>query len=172
MKSRPLRLSSMITIAVLAIALGFVHHSRAQTRDQLYGTWRLMKFQRTIAATGETIEQYGKAPLGFLNYGRDGRMMTIVVGEGRSAPSDPARVTDQERANLYKTMFAYAGTFSFDGKTITHHVDVSYNQFWTGTDLVRQAKLEGNKLTLTIKPEISAADGRVSSFVLLWEKVK
>lgn len=150
MKSRSFRFLSLMTIAVLAMAVGFVRHTHAQTRDQLYGTWRLIKFQRTIAATGETIEQYGKEPVGFLNYGRDGRMMTIVVGEGRSSPADPARVTDQKRVNLYKTMFAYAGTFSFDGKTITHQVDASYNQFWTGTDLVRQAKLEGNKLTLTI----------------------
>lgn len=166
------RLLILVNVAVLAMAVAFVRHSHAQTRDQLYGTWRLIKFQRTIVATGETIEQYGKTPVGFLNYGRDGRMMTIVVGEGRSKPADPTKVTDQERANLFKTMFAYAGTFTFDGKTITHHVDVSYNQFWTGTDLVRQAKLEGGKLTLSIDPEISAADGRVSSFALVWEKVK
>ena len=172
MKSRSFRLLSMVTIAFLAMAVGFVRHSRAQTRDQLYGTWRLVKLQRTIVSTGETADLYGKMPVGFINYGRDSRMMTIAVGEGRSAPADPASVTDRERIDLFKTMFAYGGTFSFDGKTVTHHVDVSYNQFWTGTDLVRQAKLEGNKLTLTIKPEISAIDGKLASFVLVWEKVK
>ena len=172
MKSKSFRLFVLMTIAVLVLAVGFVHHSRAQTRDQLYGTWRLVKLQRTIVSTGETADLYGKVPVGFINYGRDGRMMTIVVGEGRSAPADPARVTDQERVNLYKTMFAYAGTFTLDGKTVTHHVDVSYNQFWTGTDLVRQANIEGDKLTLTIKPEISTIDGKLASFVLVWEKVK
>jgi Lipocalin-like domain len=131
-----------------------------------------VKFTRRIAATGESTEPYGKMPAGFLNYGRDGHMMTIVVGEGRPAPADPARISDQERTNLYKTMFAYAGTFTFDGKTITHHVDVSYNQFWTGTDLVRQAKLEGNKLTLVIDPEIGAVDGKLASFEITWGKVK
>lgn len=33
--------------------------------------------------------------------------------------------------------------------TITHHVDISWNQVWTGTDQVRDVKFEGRKLILS-----------------------
>jgi hypothetical protein len=172
MKSRPIRVLPLVAIVLLAVAIGSVRRSQAQTVDQLYGTWRLLKNTRTIVATGETTDVFGKAPNGFINYGRDGRMMVIGVSEERSAPADPTNVTDQERVELYRTMFAYGGTFTFDGKTVIHHVDVSYNQTWSGTDLTRQSKFEGSRLILTTPPAISNIDGKMTFSVLTWEKVK
>jgi hypothetical protein len=66
----------------------------------------------------------------------------------------------------------YGGTFTFDGSTVTHHVDISYNQTWTGTDLTRQAKFENSRLILTTPPAISNVDGKTTFSVLTWEKVK
>jgi hypothetical protein len=170
MKSRPIPVLALIAIVLFAVANGSVRRSQAQTVDQLYGTWRLLKVTRTIVATGETTDVFGKAPSGFINYGRDGRMLVIGVSDGRSAPADPTKVTDQERAQLYRTMFAYGGTFTFDGKTVTHHVDISYNQTWSGTDLTRQARFAGSRLILTTPPAI--IDGKMSFATLTWEKVK
>src|SRR5713101_475355 len=111
--------------------------------DELYGTWRLMSFTRTVVATGETTDIFGKAPRGFINYGRDGRMIVLIVKDERPKPADLSKITDQERADLFKTMAAYGGTYTFDGTTITHHVDISWNQIWTGTDQLRNIKLDG-----------------------------
>jgi hypothetical protein len=33
---------------------------------------------------------------------------------------------------------------------VTHHVDISWNQAWNGTDLIRFYKLEGNTLMITL----------------------
>ena len=161
-----------ISVVILGGAVTFVTHLNAQKTEQLYGTWRLIKYTRTIVATGETQAVFGKMPVGFVNYGRDGRMMAIVVSEKRSAPTDPVHVTDAERAELYKTMFAYAGTFDFDGTTITHHVDVSYNQTWTATDLIRKVKFDAGRLILTTVPAISNIDGQMTFAVLTWERVR
>ena len=49
--------------------------------EQLYGTWRLVSYKATVAATGETVEPFGKSPQGFINYGRDGRMLVLIVRE-------------------------------------------------------------------------------------------
>lgn len=140
--------------------------------EELYGTWRLVSFTQTIVATGETTDIFGKAPRGFINYGRDGRMMGIIVKDERPKPADLAKMTDQERADLFKTMVAYAGTYTLDAQTITHHIDVSWNQTWTGTNQVRNIKFDGRKLILSTNPQPRSQDGKVATAILTWEKLE
>ncbi len=92
----------------------------AGAHEQLYGTWRLVSWRRELLDTGEAVEAFGKAPCGFLNYGRDGRVFFIMAKENRAKPADLPSLTDQERVELYNSMIAYAGTFAFDGETATH----------------------------------------------------
>jgi hypothetical protein len=68
-------------------------------------------------------------------------------------------------------MQAYTGTYEFDGKKVTHHVDISWNQMWTGTDLVRNVRLEGKRVILTTMPAPSPLDGKMNDATLTWEKV-
>jgi hypothetical protein len=138
----------------------------------LYGTWRLVSFTRTVVSTGETTDIFGKTPHGFLTYGPDRRMMAVIAKDDRLKPADLATMTDQQRADLFRTMIAYAGTYSFDGKTMTHHVDISWNEIWTGTDQVRNVKFEGSRLILSTNPQPSSADGKISVSVLTWERAK
>jgi hypothetical protein len=70
------------------------------------------------------------------------------------------------------TVVAYAGTYSFDGKTVTHHIDVSWNQVWSGTDQIRDVHFDGDRVILTTKPGPFHLDGRMSTTSLVWEKVK
>jgi len=140
--------------------------------EQLYGTWRLISYKRTVLATGETTDIFGKSPHGFLNYGRDGRVLALVVAEGRPKPADMAKITDQERAELLKTMFAYGGTYTYDGKSVTHHIDISFNENWTGTDQVRDLKFEGSKLIISTRPAPNPADGKFQTAVLTFERVQ
>ena len=143
----------------------------AQLRNQLVGTWRLVSFQRKTIATGETVDIFGKAPKGYITYGQDGRVMVLFVKDERPRPRDLAAMTDQQRADLHKTMFAYSGTYDFDGEKVTHHLDVSWNEIWTNTDLVRTVKFDGRKVILTTLPAPSAVDGTMVVSDLTWEKV-
>jgi hypothetical protein len=145
--------------------------SATQTKDQLVGTWRLISHKLTILATGETRDMFGKAPQGYIIYGRDGRMMVLFVKDERPKPRSLETMTDQERANLFRTMAAYSGTYDFDGKEVTHHIDVSWNQIWTGTDQVRKVNFEGKRLVLTTMPAPTIVDGAMGVGVLTWEKV-
>jgi len=130
------------------VRLHFWHRLTLGGDEELYGTWHLVSYTRTVVATGETTDIFGKAARGFINYGRDGRMMVLLVKDERPKPADLSKITDQERADLFKTMVAYGGTYTFDGTTITHHVDISWNQIWTGTDQLRNIKLDGRTVTL------------------------
>ena len=66
----------------------------------------------------------------------------------------------------------YAGRYTADGQKVIHHVDISWNQSWTGTDLVRLYKLDGNTLTITTAPAPSTTDGEEGQWILVWKKVQ
>ena len=139
--------------------------------NPVLGTWKLKSFVREVTATGERIHQYGEHPTGYLSYSADGRMYAIGTSDNR-VKSRGANPADEERIKLHQTMFAYAGTYTLDGDKVTHHVDVSWNEDWTGTDQVRFYKLEGSTLTITAAPNKSPLDGREGRGVVIWEKVK
>src|SRR5712671_1062976 len=48
---------------------------------------------------------------------------------------------------------ASSGRYTVEGEKVVHHVDVSWNESWTGTDQVRFFKLEGDRLTITTAPQ-------------------
>jgi hypothetical protein len=99
-------------------------------------------------------------------------MSAILVKAERPKPPDLAKMKDEERVELFKTMLAYSGTFTFDGKTVTHHVDISWNENWTGTAQVRNIRLDGRKLYISTNPIPRPEDGRPIIAVLTWEKVE
>ena len=79
--------------------------------------------------------------------------------------------TDEERITLFGTMIFYAGTYTFDAEKVIHHVDISWNQSWTGTDQVRFYKLDGNTLTITTPLNKNFVDGREGRSILVWERL-
>ena len=138
--------------------------------EELYGTWRLVSFSIQVVETGESSDLFGDAPYGYLNYGRDGRMYAIIVKDKRPNPSDLAKITEQECIELFNTVIAYSGTFEVDGGRVHHNVDISWNENWTGTTQVRNFRIEGRRLIISVDPQIGL-DGRQATAVLTWEKV-
>lgn len=147
-------------------------HALAASKEDLYGTWRLLSDVREDVKTGAKSNNWGENPQGYLTYGRDGRMSAIVVGGQRPKPKDLAKLSDNDRVALYKTMLAYAGTFSLEGTTVTHHVDISWNENWTGTNQIRHARIEGHRLYITTDPMPSGVDGNMIVAILVWEKME
>jgi len=58
---------------------------------------------------GQKVQAFGKRPSGYLTYSRDGRMVGILVKEGRTKLADISKATEKERVELFNTMIAYAG---------------------------------------------------------------
>jgi Lipocalin-like domain len=139
----------------------------------VYGTWKLVSEHRKILDTGEMIDtNRGVTPLGFITYGKDGRVMVLLVRGVRPKPASLDTMTDQQGAELFRSMLAYAGTYTFDGTTVQHHIDISWNELWTGTTLVRDVQKDGDRLVYTTRPAPFSGDGKVSSSIVVWEKVK
>ena len=138
--------------------------------NPLIGTWKLISYVREVAATGERYNERGEHPNGYLSYASDGRMYAIITWGDRAAPGDIVP-TSEERVKLFSTMISYAGTYTFDAEKVVHHVDISWNQNWTGTDQVRFYKLDGNKLTITSALARNFTDGREGRSILVWERL-
>ena len=164
-----LRRSALILV-LLALAIAGRPFTTSAADQQLVGSYRLVRTSRTLMDTGQ-VETYAKES-GFITYGADGRMLVLIIRGERPRPESLETMTDQQRAELFRTMTAYGGTYSFDGKVVQHHVDISANEVWTGTTQIRDVKIEGERLILTTRPAPFFSDGKMSVQTTVWEKVK
>ena len=139
--------------------------------SDLYGTWKLVSLTRKVIDTGATEQPRGKAPNGYVSFGRDGRVTGFIVSEKRPKPESVAKMTDQQRIELFNTMNAYGGTYKLDGNKLTYRFDLVHNEV-TERASVREIKIEGRKLTMVNEPARSAMDGKMAQTTTVWEKVQ
>jgi hypothetical protein len=142
----------------------------SQHKNVLVGTWKLVSATNTDDK-GRTQDAFGANPTGFLTYTADGRMMAIITYGGRKplSVSDHVAAPPEERAQAFVSMIAYAGRYSYDGDKVTHHVEAASVENWVHTDLVRTAKLQGNRLVLRTPPML--IDGATGIFELAWKRL-
>ncbi len=158
-------------IAAILGATGFVLAAFAQSKDVLVGTWKLVSATSTTEK-GDVRDAFGPNPTGFLTYTAEGRMTGIITYGGRKPLSVPDYVAAPaaERAEAFATMIAYAGRYSFTGDKVIHHVEAAWMQDRVGTDFVRFAKLEGDRLTLRTPPILVGGVRVVTE--LVWQRMK
>jgi len=115
----------MMLATILALqALGASSAAVADEKDKLVGTWKLISAVSEDLSTGQKTNIYKGTPVGFITYGTDGRVMTIVVDSVRKKPAASV-ATAAEAEALFRSMAAYAGTYTVKGNQVTHVPDVS-----------------------------------------------
>src|SRR4051812_45956916 len=100
--------------------------------ERLIGTWTLVSAVREEIPSGAKSDTFGANPHGFITYGPDGRMMAIITRRDRAAPAT-GRPTSAEAETLFRSMLSYAGSYTFDSGAVTHDVDISWNESFTGS---------------------------------------
>jgi hypothetical protein len=115
----------------------------------------------------------GAHPSGYINYGGDGRMIVLIVGSDRKKPEGPV-ATPEEAEALIRSMLAYAGAYTVDSeaKTVTHRIDVSWDQSRTGESLLRTYEFDGDRLRLTTPPSNDPATGKKTVRTLIWARLR
>jgi hypothetical protein len=121
--------------------------------------------------TGQKQNLLGVHPSGYLSYGPDCRMSAILVKESREGPVGLV-ATDPESVELYRGLIAYAGSYSVDGYKITHHIEASWNQGWSGTTQISQFSIDGKSLYIRTGSSKSPLTGKQSSTVFIWVRVE
>ena len=171
MSSRPIMMLILASMAIFAAGPATKTAAEQTMANPLIGTWKMTSWTRELTATGQKSDALGPSPIGWISYSRDGRMMVVVVRSDRKAPAALVP-TDSERISLYSSMLAYSGTYTVDDEKVTHNIDTSWNQAWTGTKQVRFYKVDGKTLTLRGAPAKDAVDGMESVYTVIWEKVE
>jgi hypothetical protein len=125
---------------------------------------------REDVATGARSEPVGQNPIGFINYGPDGRMIVINVRSDRKKPAGPSP-TSEEKVALYDSLLASAGSYTITDGEVIHHEDASWNESSTGLDLVRVVRFDGNRVHLSMRPGPDPLDGVISVRTITWERL-
>ena len=160
-----------VTVAlVVGVCLYAALSSAGAAEDEIYGSYKLISSSRKLLDSGQ-VETFPKEQ-GYITYGRDGRMQVLIVRGNRPKAESVEKLTDQQRTELFRSLTAYGGTYKFDGKSVEHHIDISWNEVWTGTTQIRDVRKEGDRVILTTRPAPFAADGKMSVVTLEWEKLK
>ena len=98
--------------------------------------------------------------------------MSVFIANPERRPAAGLVATDAEAANLYRTMVAYSGTYTVAGNKVTHKVEVSWNQAWSGTDQQRFIEVKDDRLTIKSPAMVSPRSGKESINTLVWERMK
>jgi hypothetical protein len=137
------------------------------TNDKLVGTWKLVSASSTTSGGERNEAPYGPSPSGLLTYG-DGRVTALISYDGRESLSAGGGSLE-EQAEAFKTFFAYAGRYVFDGVKVTHHVEVSSIQNYVGKDLIRNVTFRDDQIILVTPP--TRINGEIQTVELIWQRL-
>jgi len=141
------------------------------------GTWRLLDYS-FIHEDGAIEHPWGTEVRGYLLYSAEG-YMSGNLSPARDWQSRRARLTAAFKAHDgagalrmagRREYIAYAGRYTVEGDTVTHHVEASLFPNWVGRPEVRYYKFDGNMLTLRTGPVRSGMHTVVAQ--LVWERVE
>src|SRR5262245_58537092 len=76
---------------MLAATIAALPYSTVAADEDLVGTYKLISSTRKILDTGEVQDTWGKDPNGFIIYGKDGRMLVLIVRRDRPKPERASR---------------------------------------------------------------------------------
>ena len=139
-------------------------------RDLILGSWRMKSWVTTDVATGERRDALGQNVRGFVLYTPERVMFLILKGDRK--PPERSPPSDEEKIALYDTMFAYSGSYTVESDRVIHHVDMSWNEAWSGTEQVRYCALDDHTLTYTTAPAKNPFDGREVIHEAIFEREK
>ena len=139
------------------------------THPSVAGVWKLRAYSRRFLDTGEVRSDM--LPHAYIIYTPAGHMMSVTVEENRVKPA-AGNLSDADCVRLFRTIVsAYAGRYSVADENITHDVELSWNEAWTGTRQVRRFSLVADTMTLETTPR-TTGDNRLVVNTLTWERVE
>ena len=132
----------------------------------LVGVWRLTAAYFVGQDSGDRIDLYGAEPFGYAVLESNGRMLVLLTWSGRT----PA-ASSSDMANLFKSMAAYTGKWSFDGEKLVTKVDGAWDPSWVGTEQVRYVTFDHRTLSIRTAPtEVPAFPGQKVIGYLDWQR--
>jgi hypothetical protein len=124
----------------------------------IIGTWRLVAAQSHDPEGRPLPPPYGPKAIGRIVFTADQRVM-VATSDGRA----------ELPPGIKREYGGYCGHYTFDGTTLTTHVDAAPNAALVGTSQVRGVRFEGERMVL--KPPPRLIDGVTHHRELTWERI-
>lgn len=143
-----------------------------EDNDKLVGTWKLVSASSTDSSGQLLDPPYGANPVGFLTYGKDGRVTALISYGGRKPLSVGAKPPAllEEQAEAFKTFLAYAGRYRLNGDKVIHSIEISSIQNFVNRELVRSVKFQGDQIILVTPPTM--VNGKMQTIALVWQRLE
>ena len=162
----------MRKLLVASVVFGLATPALADDSAKLPGVWKMTSWTRHEIATGKDGKLFGEHPGGYLIYTKGGHYMWTGFKDQRPKPA-AAEPTDTERVTLFKTMYAYNGTYIVEGGKIVDSVEGAWNEGWVGTKFtIDRFLVSGTALTMVSAPFKATMDGAEMVVTTTYERVE
>jgi hypothetical protein len=144
-----------LLIALLLTSIFGVGALAGQSSTSIVGTWRVVKCEDR-AADGTISYPYGENPIGYFVYDATGHLSVHIMRTPAMKNFPGMREGTGDGASYREAFLAYVGyfgTYTVDAAhgAVTHHVEGGLRPDFTGTDQVRQFRIEGDRLMIEIR---------------------
>lgn len=100
-------------------------------------------------------------------------MSAVIAAASRKITADNAdQASSEEQATLFRSCFAYAGTYRLTDQGVIHHVEVASDPTWIGKDQTRFVHFEGKRVVISGPPLQTVSDPNPKVLQLVWERVE
>jgi hypothetical protein len=162
----------MQKLLVASMLLGLVTPAVADDSEQLVGAWKMTSWTRHETASGKDAKLLGEHPGGYLVFTKGGHFIWTGFKDQRPKPA-AAEPTDAERIALFKTMYAYNGTYKLEEGKIVDSIDAAWNEGWVGTTfIIDKYQVSDQTLSMVSAPFKSTMDGTEVVVVTTYERIQ
>jgi hypothetical protein len=125
--------------------------------QDIIGSWKQTAFYQKVVSSGERRLPFGERIVGRFVATREGAFCSMATGVDRKQVANAP--SDEERIDLFKTMYAYCGKYRVEGSKFIIQPDVAWAPNFTKQEQNRLWKIDGNILTMETLPFKSQLDG-------------
>ena len=162
----------MRKLLLACVALGLAAPALADDSAKLIGVWKMTSWTRHEIATGKDGRPFGEHPGGYLIYTKGGHFMWSGFKDQRPKPA-AAEPTDTEGVALFKTMYAYDGTYKVERGKIVDTIEVAWNEGWVGREFtIDKYDVSDKSLIMVSAPFKANMDGAEMVVTTTYERVE
>jgi hypothetical protein len=162
---------SVAFLALASVPLCSVPVTADDLATAMVGVWNITEFSRKDVASGTAEKPYGAHPKGRIIFTKGGNNIWLLVSENQPRPAAVAP-TDPERAELFKNMFAFAGTYKVEGgSSYSGSTQLAWVPGWSAGGPAK-VEVSGNKITITSNPFKSPVTDREVVTVTSAERIE
>ena len=134
-----------VVLLLLVFVFAYGASALAQNQNPLVGAW-----ERFSLKNDEGVDIQPPEPVAFVIFTADGYFSQTVIPTGRNKLKKPLEdMTKDELLHRFQNLFAWRGTYTVSGNTLTRRIISHTNPNIEGTELVQEFRLEGDLLIWT-----------------------